>query len=182
MGLSALLASSVGASGVAPPSGGGAQVGQPQGEALGKVPYWHMGRRHMICGQLVVPPVPAFQPPAPPAAPPDPPPVPTVIVVVLPPLARPPNETLPPPPTPPPLPVVVLPPLLGTPPLAPPPPLVLNPLAPPAAEPPLLAPPSPLDPRLESLVQPTRNVQAQARPRLLVDIVRIVRLHIVFHR
>jgi len=186
VGPSALWASSIGASIGAPASGGGAQVGQPQGKVLGKVPYWHAGRRHMIGGQMVVPPVPPFQPPEPPAAlseppaaPPDPLRVPPVIVVVPPPLTLPPDGPLPPPATAPPLLVVVVPPLPVAPPVEPPPRLVPSPPAPPAAESTLLEPPAPLDGRPDSLIQLTKSVQATTRLIRLVDIMRIVYPHIV---
>ena len=183
---SALLASSVGASSAAPPSGGGAQVGQPQGEVLGKVPYGHAGRRHMIGGQTVVPPVPPLQPPQPPAAlpeppamPPDPLRVPPVIIVVSPPPALPPDGPLPLPLAVPPLLVVVVPPLPVTPPVTPLPPLVPSPPAPPAAEPPLVEPPAPLDERPESFVQLTKSEQATIGIIRLVNIMRIVYPRIV---
>jgi hypothetical protein len=180
VGPSARWASSIGASNGAPASGGGAQVGQPHGEVLGKVRYWHAGRRHMIGGQMVVPPVPPFQPPEPPAELPEPPAmppeplrVPPVIIVMPPPLAPPPDGPLPPPPTAPPLLVVVVLPLPVTPPVEPPP-LVPSPPAPPVAEPPLLEPPAPLDGRPESLVQLAKSDQATIRIIRLVNIVRIV--------
>jgi len=96
VGPSALWASSVGASITLPPSGGGAQVEQPQGAVLARVPYGHAGSGHALGGQTVAPPVPSIQPPipelpGPPATPPDPLCVPPVIVVVPPPLvSRPP--------------------------------------------------------------------------------------------
>jgi len=186
VGPSVPWASSAGASNSAPASGGGAQVGQPQGAVLGKVPYGHASIGQAIGGHAIVPPVPSVKPPippaelpAPPATPPDPLRVPPVIVVVPPPPALPPDGPLPPTPAAPSLLVVEVPPLPVTPPVEPPLPLVPRPPAPPAAEPPLLETPAPLDGSPESLVQLTKNVQAMTRPIVLVDIMRIANPHIV---
>src|ERR1017187_7762958 len=155
----------------APPSGGGAQVGQPHGEVLGTMPYGQLGSAHGRARHIVVPPVPLAAPPTPPAAPPLPPTFPPTPLIVP---AVPPVLTLPPvpgvPPAAPPTPIVIPPPPIMPPMLVvlPPLPLLLPPLPPL-----LLLPPWPPSPRPELSVQATMNTLPEIRLTRIIDVLRI---------